>query len=175
MFVKNQCPRNSHFFPLQTLWPWHLTLSFTDDLSFSTKEGLLPRGIYYVKYESSFTYHSKVMANVKILQTNKQNGRTNRQAKTYMPQGGIKMWAVYSNKNLPCFVKWGCSCICQAYRPISTCEVNTGPLESELSVICKSSGINPLQNYKFLDWSKLKACTKDKINVIEKFKFLREG
>ena len=53
--------------------------------------------IWYVKYDSSITYHSKAMATVEVLcrQTNGVTERwTNRQVKNYMPQiyrcGGIK-------------------------------------------------------------------------------------
>ena len=36
-------------------------------LTLVLKKGLYPQGIYiYVKYESFITYHSKVMANVKV-------------------------------------------------------------------------------------------------------------
>ena len=63
----------------------------TDDLDFSTKERVL------YDYESSITYHSKAMANVKSFcgQINRQmDRRTNRRAKSNMPPiyrcGGIK-------------------------------------------------------------------------------------
>ena len=41
-----------------------VTLILTDDLDFGTKERVLPKGIYIC--ESSITYHSKAMADVKV-------------------------------------------------------------------------------------------------------------
>ena len=63
VFVKHECPRNGHFFENCDLdiwpWPWQMTLTLV------LKKGFYPRNIY-VKYESSITYHSKAMANVKV-------------------------------------------------------------------------------------------------------------
>ena len=68
--MKHECPRNGHFY--QKLWPWYLTL--TDDLDFGTKKkAFTPRNIY-MKYESSITYHSKTMANVKLF-VDRQTGQ----------------------------------------------------------------------------------------------------
>ena len=39
----------------------------------------------YVKYESSITYHSKAMANIKVFADKEMDRRTNTQAKNYMP------------------------------------------------------------------------------------------
>ena len=60
----------------------------TDDLDFGTKEKVLTQGIY-VKYESSITYHSKAMANVKVVADKQTDNLTDGQTdktKTISPQ-----------------------------------------------------------------------------------------
>ena len=55
-----------------------MTLTGKDDLDFGIKEMVLPHGIYnYVNYESSITYHSQPMANVKVF-ADKQTGQTDK-------------------------------------------------------------------------------------------------
>ena len=51
----------------------------------------------YVKNESSITYHSKPMANVKVFANKQMDRQTNRLAKNYMPPiygcWSIKIWS----------------------------------------------------------------------------------
>ena len=75
---KNQCFRNATLiFDLgqdRWYWPWY------------QREGHMPRNTP-VKYQSYFTYHSKVIANVKVFseQKDKQiNTKTYRQGKNYI-------------------------------------------------------------------------------------------
>ena len=76
-------PPQQPFF--QKLLPWYLTLTLTDDLDFCTEERVLPQGINNLKYESSITYHSKAMSNVKVL--DKQTGQ-----KLYAPD--LLIWVI---------------------------------------------------------------------------------
>ena len=44
--------------------------------NYGTKEGVLPQGLLYVKYESSITYHSKAMAYVKVFVDEQRDRQT---------------------------------------------------------------------------------------------------
>ena len=58
---EHECPCNSHLLKNCDLdiWPWQM------DFTFVQQKGLT-KGNTHVKYESCITYHSKLMANVKV-------------------------------------------------------------------------------------------------------------
>ena len=76
------------------------TVTLTDDLDFGTKERVLLKGLYMI-YESSITYHSKAIANVRVF-TDKQNGQMDKRIsqKLYAPDLSMLGHKKYSNKKV---------------------------------------------------------------------------
>ena len=79
VFVKHECLRNGHFFSKTDIDIGQMTLSLV------LKKAVYPKEHIYHKHESSITYHSEAIANLKgffFLRTNK---RTSGQAKNSIP------------------------------------------------------------------------------------------
>ena len=60
------------------MWPWYLTLTFTNDIDLS-KQNKTPNYKEYIReYETSITWHSKVMANTNDFADKLKNWQTDR-------------------------------------------------------------------------------------------------